>query len=86
MCGFRFVERSQFCRMVTIKNETTIEDLVSKVPAAAMYLSEKGIKCIACGEPIWGTLEEAAKEKGFVKSDIDGFIRDLNKLMDQLDN
>ena len=69
-----------------IKKETTIEDLTSKLPAAVMYLSEKGIKCIACGEPIWGTLEEAAKEKGFDKSDIDGFIRDLNKLMDQLDN
>ena len=69
-----------------IKEETTIEDLVSKLPAAVMYLSEKGIKCIACGEPIWGTLEEAAKEKGFVKSDINAFIRDLNKLMDQLDN
>ncbi|MCF8379937.1 MAG: hypothetical protein K9H49_10195 [Bacteroidales bacterium] len=69
-----------------IKEETTIEDLVSKLPASVMYLSEKGIKCIACGEPIWGTLKEAAKEKGFEKSEIDGFIRDLNKLMDQLDN
>jgi len=71
---------------MTIKEETTIESLVSKLPASVMYLSEKGIKCIACGEPIWGTLKEAAVEKGFEKSEIDGFIRDLNKLMDQLDN
>ena len=71
---------------MTIKEETTIESLVNKLPAAVMYLSEKGIKCIACGEPIWGTLKEAAVEKGFDKSDIAGFIRDLNKLMDQLDN
>lgn len=71
---------------MTIKEETTIESLVNKLPAAVMYLSEKGIKCIACGEPIWGTLKEAAVEKGFDKSEIDGFIRDLNKLMDQLDN
>lgn len=69
-----------------IKRETTIEDLVNKLPASVKYLSEKGIKCIACGEPIWGTLEEAAKEKGFEKNEIDGFVRDLNKLMDQLDN
>lgn len=69
-----------------IKEETTIEDLVNKLPASVMYLSEKGIKCISRGEPIWGTLADAAKEKGFVKSDIDAFIRDLNKLMDQLDN
>lgn len=69
-----------------IKRETTIEDLVNALPASVMYLSEKGIKCIACGEPIWGTIEEAAREKGFEKTDIDGFVRDLNKLMDQFDN
>ena len=69
-----------------IKKDTTIEDLVNALPASVKYLSEKGIKCIACGEPIWGTIEEAAKEKGFEKEEIDGFIRDLNRLMDQLDN
>jgi methionine synthase II (cobalamin-independent) len=69
-----------------IKKETKIEDLVNALPASVKYMSEKGIKCIACGEPIWGTIEEAAKEKGFVKEDIDGFVRDLNRLMDQLDN
>ena len=52
---------------MTIKEETTIESLVTKLPAAVMYLSEKGIKCVACGEPIWGTLKEAAVEKGFDK-------------------
>lgn len=69
-----------------IKRETSIEDLVNTLPASVMYLSEKGIKCVACGEPIWGTLEEAAKEKGFSKTDLDGVLRDLNKLMDQLGN
>ena len=69
-----------------IRKETNIEDLVKALPASIKYLSEKGIKCIACGEPIWGTLEEAAKEKGFEKAEIDGFVKDLKKLMDQLDN
>ncbi len=69
-----------------IKKDTTIEDLVNALPASAKYLSEKGIKCISCGEPIWGTIEEAAKEKGFDKEEIEGFVRDLNRLMDQLDN
>ena len=69
-----------------IKKETSIEELVNALPASVKYLSEKGIKCIACGEPIWGTLEEAAKEKGFEKEDIEIFVRDLNKLKDQLDN
>jgi methionine synthase II (cobalamin-independent) len=69
-----------------IKRETTIEDLVNALPASVKYLSEKGIKCVACGEPVWGTLEEAAREKGFDKREIDSFVRDLNRLMDQLDN
>ena len=43
--------------------DITIEDLLDIYPKSISFLSEKGIKCIACGEPIWGTLEEAAKEK-----------------------
>jgi hypothetical protein len=41
---------------------------------------EKGIKCLACGEPIWGTLESAAKEKGFNDSQIARFVEDLNSI------
>ena len=70
---------------MTIKKETQIEDLVNALPASVKYLSEKGIKCIACGEPIWGTVEEAAHEKGFDDDEIEEIIRDLNKLMDQFD-
>ncbi|MBE0653706.1 MAG: DUF1858 domain-containing protein [Bacteroidales bacterium] len=68
-----------------IRKETNIEDLVNALPASVKYLEERGIKCIACGEPIWGTIEEAAREKGFEKADIDVFVKDLKKLMDQFD-
>ncbi len=60
--------------------QTTIEELVEAKPAAIDYLMEKGIRCIRCGEPIWGTLEEAAKQKGASDEDIAGFVRDLNAL------
>ena len=63
-----------------IDEKISIEELVEILPASVSYLSSKGIKCIACGEPIWGTLEEAAFEKGFDKKAIKGFIRDLNAL------
>ncbi len=63
-----------------ITKDTTIEELVDKVPGSVKYLMEKGIRCIVCGEPIWGTLEEAAEEKGFGPEDIDQFVRDLNEL------
>lgn len=64
---------------MTDKN-ITIEDLVETIPGSVRYLMEQGIKCIACGEPIWGTLEEAAKEKGFNDEDIRKFVGDLNNL------
>ncbi len=63
-----------------IDKEITIEDLVETIPGSVRYLMEQGIKCIACGEPIWGTLEEAAKEKGFNDEDIREFVSDLNNL------
>jgi hypothetical protein len=41
---------------------------------------EKGIRCLRCGEPIWGSLESAAKEKKFNDKDISEFVKDLNNL------
>jgi methionine synthase II (cobalamin-independent) len=63
-----------------ITKSITIEDLVQEVQGSVTYLSKNGIRCIRCGEPIWGTLEEAAKEKGFGEDDILRFVDDLNKL------
>ncbi len=65
-----------------VTKDITIEDLVDNVPQAVKYLMHEGIKCIACGEPIWGTLEEAAKEKGFSDSDIEQFVKDLQHYAD----
>jgi methionine synthase II (cobalamin-independent) len=63
-----------------IEKEILIEDLVSGVPKSVGYLMRKGIKCLACGEPVWGTLEEAARKKGFSDDEIAAFVRDLNAL------
>ena len=63
-----------------ITKDITIEDLVERKISAVKYLADRGIKCIACGEPIWGTLEEAAREKGYNDEEIEGFILDLNAL------
>lgn len=65
-----------------ITKEITIEELVDNVPQSVKYLMHEGIKCIACGEPIWGTLEEAAKEKGFSDEAIDRFVSDLQGFAD----
>jgi len=63
-----------------IDEKISIEELVEILPNSVTYLSKKGIKCIACGEPIWGTLEEEALEKGFGKDEIIEFVRELNQI------
>ncbi|MFZ1292483.1 MAG: DUF1858 domain-containing protein [Melioribacteraceae bacterium] len=63
-----------------VTKEIEIEDLVKQIPDAVVYLMEKGIRCLRCGEPIWGTLENAAKEKGFSDLEIIKFVSDLNNL------
>jgi methionine synthase II (cobalamin-independent) len=63
-----------------IEKTILIEDLVEQLPEAVSYLVNKGIKCIACGDPIWGTLEEAAKEKGFSEFEIGKLLVDINNL------
>ncbi len=54
-----------------------IEDLVDNYPFSVRYLMEHGIRCIMCGESIWGTLEEAAMEKGFSETEIDRFVSEM---------
>jgi len=68
-----------------IHKDIEIEALVTNYPFSVKYLMEKGIRCIACGEPIWGTLEEAAKEKGFDDAAIQGFVEEMNKLAEKSD-
>jgi len=62
-----------------ITREISIEELVSTYPKSVRFLMEKGIKCLACGEPTWGTLESSAKDKGFTDNQIDDLVEELNQ-------
>lgn len=66
--------------MSAVSRQTIIEELVGQKPDAVSYLFKKGIRCIRCGEPLWGTLEQAAKEKGFSDDEIDVIVTELNAL------
>ena len=63
-----------------INKDIFIEDLISEFPEAVEYLMKRGIRCLLCGEPAWGTLETAAKEKSFSPEQIDVFVNELNAL------
>ncbi len=66
-----------------ISKETEIEDLVQLLPEAVSYLRIEGIRCLRCGEPIWGSLDAAAKEKGFNDKDVDKFVKELNEILEK---
>jgi methionine synthase II (cobalamin-independent) len=39
-----------------------VEQLVEQYPQAVGFLTERGIRCLQCGEPFWGRLEELAED------------------------
>lgn len=63
-----------------ITKDIAIEELVEKVPASVAFLREKGLVCILCGEPVWGTLAELATSKGFSEEEIDKIVAEVNSL------
>lgn len=66
-----------------ITKDIEIEELVTILPEAVGYLRVEGIRCLRCGEPIWGSLEAAAKEKGYNDKDLNRFVKDLNELAEK---
>lgn len=64
---------------MSVTKDILIETLVDQHPFAVKFLREKGIKCLACGEPIWGTLAESAREKGFSDNQIELMVDELNQ-------
>lgn len=41
-----------------------IEELAAAFPEAVGFLTRNGVRCIRCGEPVWGNLGELLKEEG----------------------
>ncbi|QKG80489.1 DUF1858 domain-containing protein [Tenuifilum thalassicum] len=63
-----------------ITPEISIEELIEEMPESVKFLRDKGIICVICGEPVWGTLYDLASEKGFTDAEIDEIVNELNSL------
>ncbi len=66
-----------------IERTITIEELTEILPESVSYLMEKGIRCLICGEPIWGTIEEAVLDKGFSENELELILKDLQMLFEK---
>lgn len=41
-----------------------VDELSASFPEAVGFLAKRGVRCIRCGEPIWGTLGELLEDDG----------------------
>jgi hypothetical protein len=55
-----------------------VEDLIEQHPRSVGYLMDRGVVCMKCGEPVWGTLGELIRAKGL---DVGTTIADLEKFL-----
>jgi len=62
-----------------ITEDMEIEEIISQYPQTIQPMSEMGIQCILCGEPVWGTLREKAFEKNL--SNLPEIVRKLNEII-----
>ncbi len=66
---------------MSITKDIQIEDLVELLPQSVSLLREKGIVCVVCGEPVWGSLNDLATQKGLSDESIEQIISELNKFL-----
>ncbi|RLC48703.1 MAG: DUF1858 domain-containing protein [Candidatus Cloacimonadota bacterium] len=64
-----------------ITKDMWIEEILDKYSDAQKFLSEHGIVCVMCGEPVWGSLQEQMEEKGFSKDEQDNLVKELNEYL-----
>jgi hypothetical protein len=62
-----------------IDRNTTIEDLVREHPETVRLLMERDIHCLACGEPVWGTIGSTAADKGLTAEQIELLVDEINR-------
>ena len=65
-----------------ITSDTYIEEIMDIIPDSILYLQKKGIKCIACGEIVWGTLKDAADLKNITAQELSVIVSELNKMIE----
>lgn len=68
---------------VPIDLDIQVEDLARNYPESVGFLTRKGVRCIRCGEPVWGTLGELLEEDG-IKNPQD-LVDGLNAFLESIE-
>ena len=67
--------------MADISADVNVEELVEEYPRAVGWLADRGIVCIRCGEPYWGSLRDLAAARQHA-ADVDLLVADLNLFLE----
>lgn len=62
---------------ISISASMPVEDLLERYPAATRLLLQRGVPCLVCGEPVWGTLGDVLKGHGKQAAEIDVIVQEL---------
>lgn len=69
--GQIFIARCKLAKMhrklgkrISIDPDAAVEDIIEKYPRAVDFLMQRGIICIRCGAPVWGSLADLIKQSG----------------------
>ena len=73
-------------KLPEISENMLIADLIAAYPFSVSFLSERNLHCIVCGEPVWGTLKELARDKHFEPEQIDALVEELKSGAESAEN
>lgn len=68
-----------------ISADIPIEELVNAFPSSVPFLIARGLPCLVCGEPAWGTLGEMAARHGLKPAETDTLVHEMNLSMGKED-
>lgn len=64
--------------MPRINRTISVEDLITSYPGSVRFLVDRGIPCLVCGEPVWGTLHEVLQSAGKSEEEITALLEELS--------
>lgn len=63
-----------------ITADTKIEEIVWKCSGLVSFLIEKGLPCVVCGEPFWGSIADLARQKDWNDQQISKLVEEIKEL------
>jgi hypothetical protein len=65
--------------MTRIERTTNIENLITEHPGTVRLMISHNVPCLVCGEPVWSTVEQSARDAGKTEEEIEVTIEELNR-------